>query len=336
MTNITIDAIAKATGFSKSTVSRVLNGNAKKYRISPKTISIIEKEAKISNYSPSLIARSLRMKKTYTIGLLLPNIDNPFFANIASVIIKETGNSGYTIILGDSQENEQNEIKSIDSLTSRNIDGAIIIPCGENVKHIDLANKRGTPIVLIDRYFEGTILPYVSTDNYLGASMAIEYLIKKGHKDIACIQGVESTMPTKQRVRGYKDVMVKNNLADFISVTGSDFSVENGYIETKKLLKRKTIPTAIFAQSNTIVLGAYKAIKEANLKIPENISVICFDDHLYLNYIEPIITRIAQPIGEISALATQILINNIEKDEKEVAQILLPPTLIEGDSVLKL
>lgn len=338
MTKITIAAIAKKTGYSKSTVSRVLNGYATKYRISQETIDIIKQEASISNYTPSLIARSLRMKKTYTIGLLLPNIDNPFFANIASVIIKEAGDNGYTIVLGDSQENEQNEIRSIESLTSRNIDGAIIIPCGKNIEYIEMVEKRGVPVVLIDRYLEGTSLSYVSTDNYLGASMAVEYLIRKGHKNIACIQGGESTMPTIQRSRGYRDVMTKNNFANFISISGNDFSVENGYTEAKKLLNKEIIPTAIFAQSNTIALGTYKAIKETKLRIPKDISVICFDDHLYLDYVEPSITRIAQPIGEISALATQILIKDIEKKEKihTKEQILLPPRLIEGNSVLKL
>lgn len=337
MSKITIDSIAKKTGFSKSTVSRVLSGTAKKYRISKKTIDLIKEEAKLSNYTPSLIARSLRMQKTYTIGLVLPNIDNPFFSNIASVIIKETGNSGYTIIVGDSQDDEQCEIDSIESLTSRGIDGAIIIPCGKNLAHIEVASKKGIPIVLIDRYIEETDLPYVSTDNYLGASMVVEHLIQKGHKNIVSIQGLESTMPTIQRVRGYKDVMSNNNLEKFTLVLGNDFSVDNGYNATIALLKKDTKPTAIFAQSNTIALGVYKAIKEAKLKIPQDISVVCFDDHPYLDYIDPVITRIAQPVEQISTLATQILISNIKHEEhSNLEQILLPPRLIEGDSVLEI
>lgn len=340
MSKTTISSIAKATGFSVSTVSRVLSGLANKYRISEETVAIIKKEAKVSNYTPSLIARSLRTRKTNTIGLVLPSIDNPFFANIASIIINEAKSKNYTIILADTLENEENEAECIESLTSRNIDGAIIIPCGKNVKDLEQIANQGVPVVLIDRFFTDTSLPYVSTDNYMGASMAMDHLINNGHQMIACIQGTPSTMPVILRVEGYKDKMQKHSLTEFITVVGNSFTIENGYSETIKLIKAENRPSAIFTLSNTITLGAYKAIKEYGLRIPEDISIVCFDNHLYLDYIEPRVTRIAQPIDEISTLATKILIDAMENktEEKNIKdnQLLLPPSLILGNSVLKL
>ncbi len=338
MPKTTIFSIAKKTGFSASTISRVLSGQGEKYRISESTIAKIKEEAKLCNYTPSLLARSLRIKKTNTIGLVLPSIDNPFFANIASIITKEAKSKGYTIILSDTLEDENSEEECIESLTSRNIDGAIIISCREKSDLLESVSKQRMPIVLIDRYFKETSLPYVSTDNYFGATLATNYLIENGHKNIACIQGNPSTMPVKRRVEGYKDCMKKHNLSDFIFISGNSFSIENGYIETLNLLNKKERPTAIFTLSNTITLGAYKAIKESGLKIPSDISIICFDNHLYLDYIEPTVTRIAQPIDEMGVLATKILLEKIDKknfpEDESTYQLLLAPTLIMGKSVL--
>jgi len=328
-----ISSIAEATGFSRSTVSRALSGKASSCRISKETIDIIQKEAQKSNYVPSLIARSLRMNKTNTVGLIVPSIENPFFANIAGTIVKEAKSRGYTIILADTSENENNEIEYIKSLTSRKIDGVIIVPCGTEPDNLESINNNGIPVVLIDRYYRETSLSYVSTDNYKGATMAIEYLIKNGHENIACIQGVPSATPVVKRIDGYRDAMTKHGLEEYINIVGNNFSVQNGYIETKMLINKKKIPTAIFAMSNTIALGAYKAIKESGLKIPKDISIIGFDNYLYLDYIEPPLTRIAQPTDEIGILAVKTLIDFIEEKDQNECKLLLSPSLIVGESV---
>jgi len=333
MNKATISSISKATGFSRSTVSRVLNGKASSCRISKDTVAKIQDEAQRCNYMPSLIARSLRTNKTNTIGLIVPNIDNPFFANISSVIVKEARAKGYTIILADTSENEANEVEYIKSLTSRKIDGIIVVPCGNSPETLEKINVGGIPVILVDRYYMETSLSYVSTDNYKGAVLATEYLIKNGHKNIVCIQGTPSAMPVKKRLDGYKDTMSKYGLSDKISVVGNSFSVQNGYVETKMLINKKDRPTAIFAMSNTVALGVYKAIKENGLTIPKDISIIGFDNYLYLDYIEPPMTRIAQPTDEIGILAVKTLINQIDEKSDEVSQLLLSPSLLLGQSV---
>jgi len=333
MIKSTISSISKATGFSRSTVSRVLNGKASSCRISKETVAKIQDEAQRCNYTPSLIARSLRTNKTNTIGLIVPNIDNPFFANISSVIVKEARAKGYTIIIADTSENESNEVEYVKSLTSRKIDGIIVVPCGNSPDILERIDKAGVPVILIDRYYNETSLSYVSTDNYKGAVLATEYLINNGHKNIVCIQGTPSAMPVKKRFEGYKDTMAKHGLSDKVNVVGNSFSIQNGYVETKMLINKKNRPTAIFAMSNTIALGAYKAIKESGLTVPKDISIIGFDNYLYLDYIEPPMTRIAQPTDEIGILAVKTLINQIEEKHEDVSQLLLSPTLLLGQSV---
>lgn len=328
----TLVDIAKKTGYSMTTISRVLNGKSEQYRISKSAENIIIQAVKELNYKPNIIAQSLRNNTTYTIGLLVPHIDNPFFANIASVVIREAQSYNYTVMLIDTLEDPVQEDKAIDSLLSRKIDGIILVPTGENPSKLeDISTK--TPIVLIDRYFEGHNLPYVSTDNYTGAYQATKLLLESGHQKILCIQGPEVSITTKERIRGYLDAIKEFGNPDNVMMRGNDFSIQNGYIETKMALNSALKPTAIFALSSTILLGAVKALNEHKIRIPQDISVISFDDNLYLDYLNPPITRVAQPLEDIGVIAVKILMQKILEQTELHSEILLKPNMIQRDSV---
>lgn len=328
----TLITISERTGFSISTISRVLNGKAQKYRISAETVRIVKNEAEKCNYKPNITAQSLRTRRTNTVGLVVPSIDNPFFANIANVIIHEARQYNYTVILIDSMENEKDERDGVNSLIGRNIDGIIVVPCGIDARYLEsMANQ--TPIVLIDRYFTDTTLPYVSTDNYLGSYNATRMLIESGHRKICCIQGPPSSITTIERVRGYRAALAASGLEEKAEVSGTDFSIQNGYVETKLALQAQERPTAIFALSNTILLGAIKAVQEAGLKIPDDLSIISFDNYTYLDFLSPAITRVNQPIEEMGILSVKILLNIVRDKEANRPQILLPPNIIVRDSV---
>lgn len=334
MKNETLQGIAHRVGCSVSTVSRVLNGNASKYRISETTASKIVEIAEKINYTPSLLAKALRTNKTDTIGLVIPNIENAFFANIAGAIIRETRNYNYKVVVVDTQEHSEFEKEAVSSLLARHVDGILIVPCGKDKIVVQQILKNKIPLVQIDRYFkDADNLSYVSSDNYLGAVTAIKYLIENGHKSIACIQGPNYSIPAMIRTKAYRDTLIKYGLQDYIEVRGNEFSVQNGYIETKLLLSKENRPTAIFAQSNLILLGTVNAVIESALKIPDDISVISFDDNIMFNYLNPAITCIAQPISEISILAVKILMKEIHEENKEVLHICLPPKLIIRNSV---
>lgn len=332
MQKVNLVTLAERTGFSVSTISRVLNGKAQKYRISDRTVKIITEEADKGNYQPNLTAQSLRTQRTNTIGFIVPSISNPFFANIANVIIHEARLYKYTVILINSMENEGNEREGIASLISRNIDGIIVVSCGTNASLLEEVASQ-TPIVLIDRYFSNTTLPYVSTDNYLGSYNATKMLLDSGHKRICCIQGPLSSITSRERVRGYREALRSYGLEDKEMVSGTDFSIQNGYVETKLALAGTFSPTAIFALSNTILLGTIKAIKEAKLRIPDDLSIISFDNYTYLDFFSPPITRVIQPIEEMGILALKILFNMLKNKKTSHTQILLPPSIIVRDSI---
>lgn len=333
MSKITINDISEYIGVSATTISRVLSGKSKQFRISDATCEKVMCAVKELNYKPNIIARNLRNKKSHTLGLLVPGIDNPFFANIASAVINEANKYAYTVILLDTHDNTADEDKAVDTLVSRNVDGIIVVPCGNSPENF-LKLKEDMPVVLIDRYFEGENLDYVATDNYQGGYDATSILLTAGHKDILCIQGNPLSVSSKKRIQGYCDALSKASLSDHALICGNDFTVNNGYIETKLAVESGKKFTAIFALSNTILLGAIKAISEHGLTIPDDISIISFDENLYLDFLNPPITRISQPLDSISSVAVKILMENIDnRSTSSPKGILLSPSVVYRSSV---
>lgn len=332
---IKIKDIAKKTDLSITTVSRVLNGKAEQYRIGKKSQEKIKKAAKELKYTPNQYAANLRTGKSNTIALIVPSFNNPFFAGIASSINNEARRMGYIAIVGDSDENQETEKLQIQQLVSRNVEGIIIVPCGNQWKHIKELHDQGLPIICIDRYFEDLDIPFVSTDNHEGAYTATKYLIEQGHRNIACIQGVKESTPNILRIKGYMDALKEANIST-VTIVGDEFSIQCGYLETKFILKQKVRPTAIFTLSNTIALGAIKALKEEKINIPNDVSLITFDDHPYLDYLATPLSCVAQPVNDISKIAIKLLFSDIQGGKSPLHQILLKPELKIKESVMRI
>ena len=328
-----LSTIARRIGVSVTTVSRVLSGNAAKYRISADTARRVREEAERSNYAPSIVAQSLRKQQTRTVGLLTPSLANPYFAEMASVIISEVHKRGYTTIVIDTMEDEGNFADGLTQLLARQVDGIIAVPCGQDEKLVSDINKSFVPVMLVDRYYEDSPLPFVSTNNYKGGFDATNLLISSDHRQIACIQGVRTSVPNNERVRGYRDAMKEAGLEEFELVAGNEFSIQNGYLETKLLLSGQNRPSAVFALSNNITLGVLKACREAGLKIPQDLSLMSFDNYAYMDYMEPPITRVGQPVEDMATLATKILFDRIDGLSTGTSQLRLSPTIIRGESI---
>lgn len=330
-----IKDIAEVTGHSITTVSRVLNGKAVQHRISDATQKIIKETAEKLNYVPNHFAANLRSGKSKTIALVLPSLSNPFFASIAGEINLQLYKHGYMTILTDCDENPDIENITLKKIRSYNIEGLLIAPSGEKYEEIERLHNNGLPVVCIDRYFDGLDIPYVATDNYAGAFSATEELTKRGHKNIVCIQGNMESSPNQQRVKGYTEALKKANITQ-TTILGDAFSMENGYIETMLLLKGKNVPTAIFTLSNTIAFGCMKALKEENIRIPEDISLITFDNSPYFDFLKTPLSSIQQPLSEISKIAVKILMAKIKGEQIQSTQIFLNPEIIIRDSLKSL
>jgi LacI family transcriptional regulator len=332
-----IKELAGKLGLSVTTVSRVLNGKSEKFRISKETSRKVLDAARKYHYSPNRIARGLKLEKTETIGLIIPDIANPYFGSIAKTIEVEARNNGYSIILCDSLDDEITEAELLQLLADRRVDGIIIAPTGRNSEHVKEIQEQGIPVMVIDRYFPDTSLPFVTTNNYLGALLATEHFIKMGHRIIACIQGINGISANSERVKGYHDALQKHKIpVNEKLILGTDFGEENGYNQTKKLLALTERPTAIFALSNLISLGALRAVKEAQLIVPEDVSIVSFDEQPFSAFLTCPMTTVEQPREEIGKLAFQNLLKIIDNGNSEkMKNIMLNPRLIIRDSVKK-
>lgn len=334
----TLKAIAEQLGVSVTTVSRALNGKAQAYGISRKTEEAVRRAAKKLHFSPDPLARGLRLNRTLSIGLLIPDIANPYFAEIAKNVEMAARAGGYSVILCDSQESTELEAESLSLLRARKVDGLVIAPVGQSAGHFEALQNDRPPAVVIDRHFPRLRLPYVISDNYRGAMDATNYFIERGHRTIACVQGLARTSPNQERVRGYRAALVKHGIpGDDSLIAGSSFSEENGYVCAKLLIKKVKGITAVLALSNLIALGILRALSEEGLRVPQDVSIICFDDQPYCAYLNPPMTTIEQNKEQMGRIAVRLLLDQIQSSQSPLREgIVLPTRLIERASVRRL
>ncbi|MCP4450179.1 MAG: LacI family transcriptional regulator, partial [Planctomycetes bacterium] len=300
-----------------------------------KTQEAVLSEAKRLDFSPNQLARSLRLQKTHTLGLVIPDISNPFFASLARFVELEARKSGYAVFLCDSEERTDVEVESLRLMQGRKVDGIIISPVGQSGDHLTKLHEAGLPIVIADRHFPRMTLPYVTSDNFNGALDGVSYLIDNGHTRIACIQGIPDSVTNLERVRGYRAALEQHQVAsDPAMIVGDSFSQRNGYLSTKLLLECEPPPTAIFSLGNQMTFGALQALAEEGLCVPEDMSILSFDEQPYFAFLATPITTIAQQNETMGQIAVSLLLEQIEnEDHRDAEGIMLPTTLIRRDSV---
>jgi LacI family transcriptional regulator len=333
----TLDDIAKKTGFSVSTVSRVLHDNTGRYKISRETSTEIRRVAQELGYSPNKLARGLRLQKSHEIGVVVPDISNPFFATMVKSVSQEARKSGYGILVLDSDEESAIEEDALQVLMERRVDGLLIASVGEHDGHLHRISRTGLPLVLLDRWPKELQADAVSVDNDQGAYMATQHLINKGHRRIAFIQGLRATSSNQGRLRGYLRALSEAGIEPENSyIVGDDFRSINGYHQTKSLLLLERPPTAIFTAGDLIALGALQALKEVGLSCPASMSLLTFDDPSYALYLSPPLTAVEQPIEKMGELGVALLLRRMRNPGEEVQQVLLDPRLVVRDSVARI
>jgi LacI family transcriptional regulator len=332
---VTLHDIARQSGVSVSTVSRVLNKKSVNSRISAQTEKLILKTAKELNYRPNQLARGLRLKRTHTIGLVVPDIANPFFAYIIKSVQTVSHKLGYTLVVCDTDENLPLEVEHTQMLCSKGVDGLIVLPVGQKFAHLEVLLRNRIPLVVVDRSFIGLNSSTVVIDNHGGAFEATEHLIRNGHQRIAIIQGLPDTFTASGRLQGFLDAHEKYGIpVDRRLIVGRDFRKETGYIETKFLLSLEHRPTAIFTTCDVITLGALEAIMEEGVEVPRDVSIVAFDDIESASYFRCPITAVAQPKENMGEIAVKLLLEQIRNlNRSEPKRIVLKPKLIVRESV---
>lgn len=324
MASPTSHDVAKKAGVSIATVSRVLNDSPLVTESARRQVLRAVKEL---NYQPNRAAQRLRAGRSHVIGLIISDIQNPFFTSVVRGIEDLAYQHGYSLILCNSDEDIQKEQLYIEILSSERVAGVIIVPTGINCC-APLLNLR-MPVVVMDRVLAGFDTDTVVVENVAGAFAATKYLIELGHQRIGLVGAPPGISVGIERQLGYEKALGDSGIAtDEALIRAGNFKETGGYQATRELLDLKPRPTALFVANNLMTLGALVAIRESGLKIPEDISIIGFDDMPWANLLQPPLTAIAQPTYELGHHAAQLLLERLKDRTRPVTHERLATRLV--------
>jgi DNA-binding LacI/PurR family transcriptional regulator len=330
-----IKDVGREAGVSISTVSSVINKN--KFVSEEREKRVLEAIKKLK-YRPNIIARGLRTKSTRAVGVILPDIAQPFFAQVIRGMEEATRKRGYTLVLGCSFYDIAEEERQINVLMNQFVDG-IIFFCGyDSHDHIRMVYDSGIPVVVTDREIGNTLIPSVLIDNTLAMEMVIDYLAKLGHREIGYVSfSFDNQTTARKRYEGYLSGLKKNGLeynqGQVIiddSIRMNEFS--GAYSVVKELLRKKSMPTAFATLADFLAIGLIKALKEMGYRIPEDISVMGFNNEIVSQFSEPPLTSVKQPKKLMGKMAMDLLLDMVEGKEIENKNIILPTEIIERGS----
>ena len=263
-------------------------------------------------YQPNVLARSLRRGKTHTIGMIVPDSTNPFFAEVARGIEDTSFEHGYSLVLCNSDGDLQKELLYVSVLTEKQVDGILFVAAGASTEHIRACTARCMPVVVVDREIPEVAVDSVLTDNARGGAIATRHLLDLGHRRIGCVAGPSDVTPSADRVTGYTQALAERGIPveDRFIVKG-DFQYESGYRAARQLLALGSRPTAIFACNDLMAVGVISAAVEMGLWVPADLSVVGFDDVRLASFANPPLTTIVQPKYEMGVIAAEMLLQRI-------------------------
>ncbi len=334
--NPSIKDIAREAGVAISTVSNVIN---KKGVVASQTEQKVLKALEKINYRPNIIARGLRTRSTKSIGIIVQDIANPFTSHIIKGMEEVARKRGYTLLIACTFYNTEDEKKQVDVFMDQVIDGFIFLGGYDNSPVVRQVYNQGIPVVSVDREIEDTDVPSVLIDNQEAMEKAVDYLYGYGHRKIGFVSfRFEKQTTTRNRYMGYCSGLEKNNLDydpeviiidDYMRLneTGGTFEI------IKKFLKKGVLPTAFTTISDVNAFGILKALKAGGIRVPQEVSVIGFDNVFFSNFTEPPLTTIKQPKKMMGKTGMNLLLDLVEKKKVDKKNIKLATSLVERDSV---
>lgn len=330
--HVTIREVAKAAGASVSTISAALNNSDYVSAEMRKRIEDVIKELK---YRPNDLARGLRLQKTHTIAIVVPDLSNNFYIELVRGAKDYSASANYTVLIGDSRESWEEERNYLDSFHRRRVDGIVRVPAIDALKgkrKVDLGNL---PIVYADRYplTRDTYVGRVGVDNRRAAESATRYLLSLGHRKMGIITGDASNGTSVDRLEGFLQALRAAGIRpDSSMIHRGHNDMESGHVHTMQLLTRTDRPTAIFCTNNMMALGALAAIQEIGVLCPEEISLLGFDDFYWATLLRPRLTVVRQPAREVGMIAARMLIDHLEGRPAVPTPTLLATQLMVRDS----
>lgn len=329
-----IKDVALKANVSTTTVSHVVNSTR---FVSDKVRHDVELAIRELNYVPSAVARSLKSNSTKTIGMLIPNCSNPYFAEIVRSVEDHCFGAGYALILCNTDDDPHRQAAYLQVISEKRIDGTIIISTGEDKDLLRLLKGLTIPTVLLDREIREVNCDLVETAHLQGALMATEHLIALGHRRIACLAGPANLNSSVQRIEGWRTALAQSGLAAGASdlLWQSDFSSQGGFTTMQSILRSPQAPTAVFVCNDLMCIGALSAAHEAGVRVPQDMSLIGFDDIELARFASPALSTIAQPKHLIGVTAVDMVLERIQGGRLQARQVILQPELIVRNSTAR-
>lgn len=326
---ITMDEIAKLAGVSKATVSRVLNDS--ECGVGEQTRVRVKKIAEELGYSVEQTEKKKNVSFTRYIALILPDITNPFFADLAKSVEDSLRRKGYSLVLANTDFSEDNEAAQIRELMVKRLEGILLVPSGIRAREEhDLPRRYQIPMVLVDRKLEGiSDIPGVYSNNEYASVISCEHLIRKGARDIVFISGPLNVSTSIERFEGYKAVLAQHSIPFRPEMCRhGSYTVESGYNAVLELERSGISYSAILAANDLMALGALKAVREFGYRVPEDVQIIGFDNIEFSQYCEPSLSTMQQPTFDMGAKAVELLTGIIEKRDPVQPERLIPKLLM--------
>ena len=322
----TIKDVAQLAGVAPITVSRVINDSG---YVSDETRRRVEAAIAELGYVPNRVARSLRSKQTHTLALILTDITNPFWTTVARGVEDVASADGFNVILCNTDESEPKENSYVRVLLQKQVDGFVLVPADRTSRSVTLIRKQQVPLVILDRTVPAPV-DIVRSDSEGGAYLLTRHLLELGHRHIAMLSGPEEVSTAVDRAAGYRRALTEAGVSvDERTVRYRAFTQEGGYLMTQEVLTVRPRPTALFAANNFIAIGAFRALREVGLRVPEDIALVAFDDLPPTFTMEPFLTVAAQRAYEMGRRATQLLLQRlIEATPGPAQEIILPTDLV--------
>jgi DNA-binding LacI/PurR family transcriptional regulator len=330
MRRVTIKDVAERAGVSKSTVSHAINNTR---FLEPGTRQRVMQAIEELNFHPSSLARSLTTHHTNTIGLVVSEISNSFFSDILRGIEDRTRQHNYSFIVCNTGEILEQEDRYLDLLLSQRVDGIIAAATSQRWEALSKASLQHTPVVYVDRSFEGMEGPFVGVDNRQGAWLGASHLIQCGHRQIGILAGFQRLSTMRERLEGFCRALDENNLPlPEEWMIPSPLSIEAGKAAALQLLSQANRPSALFINNNLLTLGALKAIQQLGLRCPQDIGIVGFDDFPWAEVTCPPLSVVRQPAREVGQKAAEILLHLINDEPVDKPRVVLDCELVVRSS----
>ncbi|WP_326540196.1 LacI family DNA-binding transcriptional regulator [Pseudorhodoferax sp.] len=320
----TIKDVARQANVSVTTVSHVVN---KTRFVSEEGRNRVEQAIRELGYVPSAVARSLQRSATHTLGMLIPNSSNPYFAEIVRGIEDRCFGAGYNLLLCNTDDEPRRQGMVLQVLAERRVDGLIVVSSGEDPALPELLSGLRIPTVMVDREIDTLPCDLVETAHMQGALLAVQHLTALGHRRIACIGGPAGVATADQRAEGWRMALAGQGLPSAGLLQPGDFTSEGGYAAMHAILRQTPRPSAVFVANDLMAIGALCAAHECGVAVPDELSLVGFDDIELARFACPPLTTVAQPKQRIASMAVDMLLERIEGRRQDARKVVLQPEL---------